>query len=227
MRKTTWIVCLSLISALFCFTTTAQAVIPQLIGPLTALLAIIPQILAFVGVAILTSLIFARDTTKMVFYKIRDFLTMRRIIVSLVSLVILIGLSVMTFHLVSKGINNSPSPIEVNDKETAKKNVITGRAWTTFRSNANRTGHVDDLPGPLIGTPSWIFKTEGMQTVQFLSSPAIVGNRLYIGATRRGFFCSWCNILYRYGYTGSCLAKRLRYSYRIITRSGCGESIYR
>ena len=103
MRKTAWIVSLSLIATYVCFTTTAHAVIPQLIGPLTALLAIVPQILAFVGVAILTSLVFARDTTKMIFYKVRDFLTMRRIIVSLISLVVLIGLSVLTFHLVGKG----------------------------------------------------------------------------------------------------------------------------
>ena len=47
---------------------------------------------------------------------------------------------------------------------------------------------MDDLPGPLTGTPSWIFKTEGIKTVQFLSSPAIVGNRLYIGATQGAVF---------------------------------------
>ncbi|MYF98059.1 PQQ-binding-like beta-propeller repeat protein [Candidatus Poribacteria bacterium] len=188
MRKTIWVISLSLISTCVCFTATAHAVIPQLIGPLTALLAIIPQILAFVGIAILTSLVFARDTTKMVFYKIRNFLTMRRIIVSLISLVILIGLSVLTFHLVGKGISNSTTPTAVNDTIPEKKEFITGKPWTTFRGNANRTGHVDDLPGPFNGTPSWIFKTKGMQTVQFLSSPAIVGNRLYIGAARGSVF---------------------------------------
>ena len=81
MRKTTWILTLSLISVFVCFTSAAYAVIPQLLGPLTALLSIVPQILAFVGVAVITSLIFARDTTKMVFYKVRGFLTLRRIIV--------------------------------------------------------------------------------------------------------------------------------------------------
>lgn len=188
MRKTTWIVSLSLISVCVCFTTTAHAVIPQLIGPLTALLAIIPQILAFVGVAILTSLVFARDTTKSIFYKIRNFLTMRRIIVSLVSLVVLIGLAILTFQLVSNSIKNTAQITVVEKTETNENNVIIGKPWTTFRSNANRTGHVDDMPGPFIGTPAWIFKTEGMQTVQFLSSPAIVGNRLYIGATRGSVF---------------------------------------
>ncbi len=188
MRKTIWVVSLSIMSVFVCFTATAHAVIPQLIGPLTALLAIIPQILAFVGVAILTSLVFARDTTKMVFYKLINFLTMRRIIVSVVSLVVLIGLAVLTFHFVSKGINSNTNPLDIVDKTTEENNVRAGKAWTTFRSNANRTGHVDDLPGPIFGTTSWVFKTEGMQTVQFLSSPAIVGNRLYIGATRGAVF---------------------------------------
>ena len=45
----------------------AHAVIPQLLGPLTALLSIVPQILAFVGVALITALVFARDTTKNAF----------------------------------------------------------------------------------------------------------------------------------------------------------------
>ena len=35
----------------------AHAVIPQLLGPLTALLSIVPQILAFVGVALITALV--------------------------------------------------------------------------------------------------------------------------------------------------------------------------
>ena len=60
-----------LLSLLFVFFETsanpAHAVIPQLLGPLTALLSIVPQILAFVGVALITGLVFARDTTKNAF----------------------------------------------------------------------------------------------------------------------------------------------------------------
>ena len=188
MRKTTWILTLSLISVFVCFTATAHAVIPQLLGPLTALLSIIPQILAFVGIAVITSLVFARDTTKMFFYKLRDFLTVRRIIVSVVSLVVLVGLAVLTYQFVGKGIDQNTSTISADKQQNGTKNVRTGTAWTTFRSNANRTGHVDDLPGPTNGTPSWVFKAKGTRTVQFLSSPAIVGNRLYIGSLQGAVF---------------------------------------
>ncbi len=188
MRKTTWILTLSLISVFVCFTATAHAVIPQLLGPLTALLSIIPQILAFVGVAVLTALVFARDTTKMYFYKLRDFLTVRRVIVSVISLVVLIGLAVLTYQFVGKGIKENVTTTGTDDQRAGTKNVRTGTAWTTFRSNANRTGHVDDLPGPTNGTPSWVFKAKGRKTVQFLSSPTIVGNRLYIGSLQGAVF---------------------------------------
>lgn len=188
MRKTTWILTLCLISVLVSFTATAHAVIPQLIGPLTALLSIIPAILTFVGVAIMTSLIFARDTTKMYFYKLRDFLTVRRVIVSIVSLVVLVGLAVLTYQFVGKGIDQSTTSMGADNQQTGVKNAGTGTAWTTFRSNANRTGHVDDLPGPTSGDLSWVFKAKGTKTVQFHSSPTIVGNRLYIGATSGAVF---------------------------------------
>ena len=49
---------------------TAHAVIPQLLGPLSALLSIIPQILAVVGLAFLTAFVFARDWLTGWFYRI-------------------------------------------------------------------------------------------------------------------------------------------------------------
>lgn len=182
MRKTLWVLSLSLLSLLISFTTAAEAVIPQLIGPLTTLLAIIPQILAFIGVALLTSLVFARDTTKSIFYKIRDALTIKRVVGSVVSLIILVCLAVLTFYFVGKGIENKPTPIDISSEKSTEKVTRLGNSWTTFRGNANRTGHVDDLPGPIDENPLWIFKAKGTKTVKFLSSPAVVGNRLYIGA---------------------------------------------
>ena len=51
---------------------TTHAVIPQLLGPLSALLSVIPQILAVVGIAVLTAVVFARDWLKGLFYRIRE-----------------------------------------------------------------------------------------------------------------------------------------------------------
>ena len=113
MRSITKLLLLSLFSVFVCFTSTAEAVIPQLIGPLTALLAIIPQILAFVGIALVTSLIFARDTTKSIFYKIRGFFTMKRSIISVISLFVLVGLAVLTFYLVDISVEVLGQPLGV------------------------------------------------------------------------------------------------------------------
>lgn len=182
MRNLTKILSLSFLSVIICFISTAEAVIPQLIGPLTALLAIIPQILAFIGIAIITSLVFARDITKNIFYKIRGFFTMKRSIISVISLFVLVGLAILTFYLVDISVEKNPAPIDVSSEKTAENKARTGSAWTTFRGNANRTGRVDELPGPIDGNALWVFKAKGTKTVQFLSSPAVVGNRLYIGA---------------------------------------------
>ncbi len=182
MKKITWVITLSLTSILTCFTIPADAVIPQLLGPLTALMSIIPQILAFIGVAIITSLVFARDTTKLVFYKICNFFSLKRVMTLLITLVVLIGIAVLTYQNVVRTVD-SPTPTVVDKGgNRGDTNAVTGKPWSTFRFNANRTGHADALPGPESAIPAWIFKDKGLKTVKFHSSPAVVGNRLYIAA---------------------------------------------
>ena len=164
----------------------AHAVIPQLLGPLTALLSIVPQILAFVGVALITALVFARDTTKMFFYKLRDFATAHKIAVSVVSGIILLGATLGIYQLLQ-----TPTPtVETNVQNAGIGNVKANRTWATFRGNKNRTGHLDTLPGPTNGTLAWVFKEEEAITFDFSSSPAVVGNRLYIGSSHGSFFSS-------------------------------------
>lgn len=170
-----------IISVLFCFTASAYAVIPQLLGPLSALLSIIPQILAFVGIAVVTSLVFARDTTKMLLYRLRNFVLANRI-GSLISILVLVILAVLTFQLVSRNVKPTP-PITVEPEKSITELVTTTQSWSTFRGNENRTGHLDELPGPLTNDINWIFKAKEARAVELSSSPAIVGNRLYIGAT--------------------------------------------
>ena len=66
------ILALIFLSLAFSSAGTAHAVIPQLLGPLSALLSIVPQILAVVGIAFLTAFVFARDWLKGIFYRIRE-----------------------------------------------------------------------------------------------------------------------------------------------------------
>ncbi len=164
----------------------AYAVIPQLLGPLTALLSIIPQILAFVGVALLTALVFARDTTKMIFYKFRDFATAHKIAVSVVSVTIVLGAAFGVYQL-SRTLMSSP---ETTVQNAGGRNIKANRTWATFRGNKNRTGHLDGHPGPTSSPPAWIFKEEMALAVDFSSSPAVTGNRLYIGSSHGSIFSS-------------------------------------
>ena len=166
----------------------AHAVIPQLLGPLTALLSIVPQILAFVGVALITALVFARDTTKMLFYKFRDFAIAHKITTTLLSVIVLVVFGWGTYNLIRMTVNPIPQSLEATVQNTGTGNTYANKTWTTFRGGKSRTGHVDTLSGPTSGTPAWVFKDEKAMAVDFSSSPAIVGNRLYIGSSHGSIF---------------------------------------
>lgn len=166
----------------------AYAVIPQLLGPLTALLSIVPQILAFVGVALITALVFARDTTKMLFYRFRDFVIRHKVIVSVVGAVVLLGTAFSAYQFL-RGPNaalEAKSDVRLETEPT--RNVKGISTWSTFRGNKNRTGHLDTLPGPTNRPSAWVFKDETAMAVDFSSSPAVVGNRLYIGSSHGSIF---------------------------------------
>ena len=75
---------------------TAHAVIPQLLGPLSALLSIIPQLLAIIGVAFLTTFVFARDWLKGLFYRIRESVLLKTI--TLILLLAILGAGVWVIY---------------------------------------------------------------------------------------------------------------------------------
>ena len=179
---------LSLLFVFFATANTAHAVIPQLLGPLTALLSIVPQILAFVGVALITGLVFARDTTRMLFYKFRDFAAVHKVSTSILSVIILVGFGWGTYTLIRTTLNPMISSPEATVQGTGIRNTHTSEPWSSFRGGKSRTGHVDTLPGPISGTPTWVFKDEEPMAVDFSSSPAVVGNRLYIGSAHGSIF---------------------------------------
>ena len=166
----------------------AHAVIPQLLGPLTALLSIVPQILAFVGVALITGLVFARDTTKMLFYKFRDFASAHKVTASVLSVIFLAGFGWGSYKLILMTIHPITTSPEATIHITRRSDTHTGASWSSFRGGKSRTGHVDTLSGPTNGTPAWIFTDEEPMAVDFSSSPAVVGNRLYIGSAHGSIF---------------------------------------
>ena len=166
----------------------AHAVIPQLLGPLSALLGLIPQILAFVGVALITALVFARDTVKLFFYRLRDFAVAHKVLTSVLSLILVSGLAWGTYQLVTMSLQSASTTRLPAPQRGASTSAQAMHPWLTFRGGAERTGHADELPGPTAGNFAWICKAPGSVAVDFSSSPAVVGNRLYIGATQGSIF---------------------------------------
>ena len=186
MRKATFMLIFLLVFV--SFESPAHAVIPQLLGPLSALLSIIPQILAFVGVAVITGLVFARETTKMLFYRLRDFAVAHKFVASILSVIILAGFAWGTYQFVTLFGNPVATLPDTNIRPRSQVDVRKDSAWTTFRGGKSRTGHVDALPGPANGTLAWVFRDEEAMAVDFSSSPAVVGNRLYIGSSHGSIF---------------------------------------
>ncbi len=163
---------------------TAHAVIPQLLGPLSALLSIIPQILAVVGLAFLTVFVFARDWLKGLFYRIRESVLLKAI--TLILLLALLGAGVWVIY----GSFQSGQPHATTTTAVPLEKQLAKQAWSAFRGGITRTGQLDNLPGPTHPTVSWAFKGKGGVVVDFPSSPAVVGSQVYIAAAQGSFFSS-------------------------------------
>ena len=161
---------------------TAHAVIPQLLGPLSALLSIVPQLLAIIGVAFLTAFVFARDWLKGLFYRIRESVLLTTI--TLIFLFAIIGAGVWVIY----GGLQSGQPYTTTTGEVRLEKPLTKQSWSAFRGGVARTGQLDNLPGPTHPTISWLFKGKGNVIVDFPSSPAVVGSQVYIAAAQGSFF---------------------------------------
>ena len=163
---------------------TAHAVIPQLLGPLSALLSIIPQLLAIIGVAFLTAFVFARDWLKGLFYRIRESALLTTI--TLILLLAIIGAGVWVIY----GTLQSGQPFATTMGEVRLEQPLVKQSWPAFRGGVTRTGQLDNLPGPTHPTTSWLFKGKGNVIVDFPSSPAVVGSQVYVAAAQGSFFSS-------------------------------------
>ena len=163
---------------------TAHAVIPQLLGPLSALLSIIPQILAVVGIAFLTVFVFARDWLKGLFYRIRESVLLKTTTLILLLAIVVGGIWVIYSDL------QSGQPYATTMGDVPLENQPVKQSWHAFRGSVARTGQLDNLPGPTHPTISWLFKGTGGVVTDFSSSPAVVGAQVYIAAAQGSLFSS-------------------------------------
>lgn len=146
------------------FAPPTPAVVPALVGgPLQALIAILPGI-----IAALFGLIVSLLKPRVMFQGL--LLCWRLKLPLLAAAFVVVGIGWSASALLGPG---APAEAEVG-----------GTDWPLFRGNIERTGVVPGTPSPTGGGIHWSFRgnNEG-----FLASPAVVGNRVYISTVRPGF----------------------------------------
>ena len=154
------------LSVVLKLTENSVAVVPILVGPLQALIALLPAIMIAIGSLLLS--LFKPSTLK----KLLHLLWAQKIAVVIIVLVIFGGTrfySVMWKGTVSKA--------SIGEGKTE---------WSMFRGGLERKGSVPGAKDPLSGKVNWAFSYDGIKT--FYSSPGVIGNRLYSTSARYEFF---------------------------------------
>ena len=166
----------------------AYAVIPQLIGPLQALLGILPQLLAILVATIATVWV----TWKMWFSRLSTAMAQRKILILIIIAAVIVAGGGISFIVYSynKGVTPVQAQPIANKVNSTKPESQKSDEWIAFRGGMERRGTVDNQPGPQSPTLLWEFSEEDISRADFLSSPAVVGNRLYIGASVGSVFSS-------------------------------------
>ncbi len=166
---------------LVCYSTSAYAVIPSLLGPLQGLLAILPQILIF-AVAGFTAL-FSLKSWRLRFSRLTSARLRTKIIIAL-TIFVVVGGSVTAMVMHSRWSTGSRALVVDRDLQT------TDKVWPAFRGGRTRTGGIDQQPGPEVGEEVWVFRDEDFRTGNFSSSPAVIGDRIYVGSAQADIFAS-------------------------------------
>jgi outer membrane protein assembly factor BamB len=141
----------------------AEAVIPSAFGPIQALLVILPQLLVALAAAMVA--LFKPRTYRLLL----AYLWAHKIFTAF-----LVGIPALLVW----------SPWSSGGVVAAEQ---AGAPWAAFRGGAQRTGAVAGASGP-VARPFEAWRTVLGPTSAIDSSPAIVGNRLYVGVSNQSAF---------------------------------------
>jgi outer membrane protein assembly factor BamB len=161
------------------------AVVPGMWPFLQSLVSFLPQIFLFLLVGV--SVIFKFSTWKRIFkWMAREVRTKTGACVAAGGMV-LAGLAV---YMVVTGGERVASLLAQNQPAAGSK-LSPGEdssEWTAFRGNVRRSGSVDGPAGPQEGQEIWSFR-ETLDRAGFASSPAVAGDRVYVGANNDALYC--------------------------------------
>ncbi len=146
----------------------SPAVVPVMIGPMQALLAVLPGILAALGGMLLA--IFRPSTVK----KLAKLLWAQKLQVIAAAAVIWGAV-----HLAGRVLPDRGPEVAEADEEAED--------WLQFRGSPHRAGHAPDgYDDPVQGGVNWSFSLG--DSTHFYSSPTVVGNRVYIASSEVSLF---------------------------------------
>lgn len=143
----------------------AEAVVPVIVGPLQALLAILPSLLVALGGVLLA--VFRPSGAK----KLLRFLWHQKAFTAIL-IAAIAGVVLASRH-------------DWGRAATAASELRAGTHWLAFRGGLARRGAVPDSPEPTLAEPVWDFRDDAGT---IYSSPAVVGNRVYVTTADKGVF---------------------------------------
>ena len=157
---------------LLMFASASYAVVPGMWPFLQSISSFLPQILLFLMVAI--SAVFKFGTWKRVFAWIGRAIR-TKIGASVAAVVVL--LAGLALYILITGSGSVARQADTGDLE-----------WAAFRGNVRRSGSIDGGHGPQNGEDIWSFR-ETLDRAGFASSPAVVGDMVYVGANNDILYC--------------------------------------
>jgi outer membrane protein assembly factor BamB len=161
-------------AVLLAFAAPAWAVIPGLAGPLQALAQMVPQILPFVAAGLAGLL--SSKTWRARLGRGLKWLASPRGAAS-VGVVVLAVAALLFFRPRANRSIVAAAPLSA---------AAASDSWTMFRGNLSRTGSAG--PGPVRANVLWSIGDPAPGAIDFASSPAIAGGRVYVGSAEARVF---------------------------------------
>ncbi len=169
------LVCIAFFILIFLvFVPASYAVVPGMWPFLQSLMSFLPQILLILLVGI--SAIFKFSTWKNLLAWIAR-KTRTKIGIGVIAGVVVLAALGVYMLIAGSGSVMTQSPPDGNSPE-----------WSAFRGGVRRLGSVDGIAGPQDGQEMWSFR-ETLDRAGFASSPAVVGDRIYVGANNDTLYC--------------------------------------
>jgi len=155
---------------------TARAVIPELMGPLQSLIALLPQLLVAAAVGI--GAVFSMRGWRARIARCGAYISAHR--TGSVVGVLGLGAAVALTALLLDGRIGHEGVGTLKPGQQAPP--VSLAAWPTFRGDLARSGNRHDAQGPRVASEPVALGEQALDEVDLYSSPSIVGDRLYVGS---------------------------------------------